>query len=230
MIGVLTWPADWIEENFEAICSGQYDIPRVCVVCQREGREGAIVSHGTRERTFHSRDRKSIKVRRGQCNEPECRVTYTFLPCFVRPYHHYSVETQAGALASYFAESESKSGQVRGLPSVWDPDRSPEESTVRRWFNPLGERWLLKKVESLVERASGGVGGEAGSGGWRGRETKSTRLKVLFKIWERLVGAARSARRIVLENLRLSGENCLMFLLLLWYEKGKQVTVVGASW
>jgi hypothetical protein len=90
------------------------------------------VGHGRRQKQAHDEQHDWIKIRRGVCNL--CRTTITFLPAFSLPYSHYSLIARSEALRRYFVEA---CGWEAAAPSVRDPHRVPDPSTLRRWFRDL---------------------------------------------------------------------------------------------
>jgi len=113
--------ADWAEVGGEAIL-------RQCPVCLSD----SIIGHGRRRKQAHDHDHDWIQVRRGLCNL--CRKTFTFLPPFSPPYCHYSLIARSQALRRYFVEGEC---WETAAPTVKDPDRVADPSTLRRWFRSL---------------------------------------------------------------------------------------------
>jgi hypothetical protein len=103
-------------------------IPRHCPICVKD----SIVGHGRRRKQAHDEHHDWIVVRRGLCNR--CGKTFTFLPPFSPPYSHYSFIARSQALRRYFLQG------CRGeaaAPTVKDPDRVADPSTLRRWFRTL---------------------------------------------------------------------------------------------
>jgi hypothetical protein len=113
--------ADWAEANSEIIL-------RRCPVCS----ENSIIGHGRRHKQAHDEHHDWIGIRRGLCNR--CGKTFTFLPPFSPPYSHYSLIARSRALRRYFLEGRSWEAAA---PSVKDPNRVADPSTVRRWFRGL---------------------------------------------------------------------------------------------
>ena len=62
------------------------------------------------------------------------RKTFTFLPPFSVPYGHYSLIARSQALRRYFLEDCS---WEEAAPTVKDPNRVADPSTLRRWFRSL---------------------------------------------------------------------------------------------
>lgn len=113
--------ADWAD----AVATS---IPRRCPVCLQD----SIVGHGRRSKQAHDEDHDWIRIRRGKCNG--CGKTFTFLPPFSPPYGHYSFIARSQALQRYFWEDRSWEDSA---PTVKDPDRLADPSTLRRWFRCL---------------------------------------------------------------------------------------------
>ena len=63
-----------------------------------------------------------------------CGKTFTFLPPFSPPYSHYSLIARSQALRRYFVEG---CCWEAAAPTVKDPDRVADPSTLRRWFRSL---------------------------------------------------------------------------------------------
>jgi len=112
---------DWAEASAEGIL-------RRCPICSQD----SIVGHGRRRKQAHDEDHDWIKIRRGVCNL--CGKTFTFLPPFSPPYCHYSLIARSQALRRYFVEG---CGWETAAPTVKDPDRVANPSTLRRWFRSL---------------------------------------------------------------------------------------------
>ena len=66
------------------------------------------------------------------CNR--CGKTFTFLPPFSPPYGHYSLIARSQALRRYFLEGRCWEDAA---PTIQDPDRVADPSTLRRWFRSL---------------------------------------------------------------------------------------------
>ena len=80
----------------------------------------------------HDQHHNWIRIRRGLCNR--CGNTFTFLPPFSPPYGHYSFIARSQALQRYFLEGRCWEDAA---PTVKDPDRVADPSTLRRWFRHL---------------------------------------------------------------------------------------------
>jgi uncharacterized protein DUF6431 len=113
--------ADWVARDGGPI-------QRQCPVCLRD----AIIGHGRRRKQAHDEDHDWIQIRRGLCNL--CGKTFTFLPPFSPPYCHYSLVARSQALRRYFVEGCSWEASS---PTVKDPQRVADPSTLRRWFRSL---------------------------------------------------------------------------------------------
>jgi hypothetical protein len=112
---------DWAEASAAVIL-------RRCPICS----EDSIIGHGHRSKQAHDEDHDRIQIRRGICNR--CGKTFTFLPPFSPPYGHYSLVARSQALRRYFHEGRSWEAAA---PTVKDPDRVADPSTLRRWFHAL---------------------------------------------------------------------------------------------
>jgi hypothetical protein len=111
------WAAEWAAV-----------ILRRCPVCDRD----SIIGHGRRRKQAHDEHHDWIEIRRGICNC--CGTTFTFLPSFSLPYTHYSLLARSQALRLYFVEDCSLESAA---PTVIDPDRVADPSTLLRWFRSL---------------------------------------------------------------------------------------------
>jgi hypothetical protein len=129
--------SDWAESGLE--------IPRLCPVCSRE----SIIGHGRRRKQAHDEEHDWISIRRGLCNL--CKKTFTFLPRFSPPYTHYSLIARADALWHYFVEGRSWEAAA---PVVQDPNRVPDPSTLRRWFQCLD---ISQPPFSFLRRTMGAI-------------------------------------------------------------------------
>jgi hypothetical protein len=116
-----TFEADWAEAGAEVIL-------RRCPICSRD----SIIGHGRRRKQAHDEHHDWIGIRRGLCNR--CGKTFTFLPPFSPPYGHYSFIARSQALQRYFLEGRCWEAAA---PTVKDPDRVADPSTLRRWFRNL---------------------------------------------------------------------------------------------
>jgi hypothetical protein len=101
---------------------------RRCPICSQD----SIIGHGCRRKQAHDEHHDWIPIRRGRCRP--CHKTFTFLPPFSPPYGHYSFIARSQALQRYFLEGRSWEAAA---PTVKDPDRLADPSTVRRWFRKL---------------------------------------------------------------------------------------------
>ena len=108
--------------------AGAEVILRRCPICV----EDSIVGHGRRRKQAHDEHHDWIRIRRGVCNR--CGKTFTFLPPFSPPYGHYSLTARSQALRRYFVEG---CGWEAAAPTVKDPNRVADPSTLRRWFRSL---------------------------------------------------------------------------------------------
>ena len=103
-------------------------ILRHCPICAQD----SIVGHGRRRKQAHDQHHDWIGIRRGLCNR--CGKTFTFLPPFSPPYGHYSFIARSQALQRRFLEGCSWEAAA---PTVKDPDRVVDPSTLRRWCRSL---------------------------------------------------------------------------------------------
>jgi hypothetical protein len=97
---------------------------RRCPVCERD----SIVGHGRRRKQAHDEHHDWIGIRRGLCQG--CGKTFTLLPQFSLPYTHYSLLARCRALRRHYVE---RSSWEEAAPTLKDPDRVPDPSTLRRW-------------------------------------------------------------------------------------------------
>ena len=129
---------DWAEVDAELIL-------RRCPICLRD----SILGHGRRCKQAHDEHHDWIGIRRGLCNR--CGKTFTFLPPFSPPYGHYSLIARSQALRRYFLEGRSWEAAA---PTVKDPDRVVDPSTLRRWFRSLDSSrppfWFLRRATLAV--------------------------------------------------------------------------------
>ena len=134
-----------LEPAWASDCAG--GIPRRCPVCDRD----SIVGHGHRRKQAHDEHHDWIQIRRGICNC--CGKTFTFLPPFSLPYTHYSLLARGQALRLYFVEHCSLEAAA---PTVMNPDRVADPSTLRRWFRSLDSSqpsfWFLRRTLTAVAR------------------------------------------------------------------------------
>ena len=113
--------SDWAEACADVIL-------RRCPLCERD----SIVGHGRRRKQAHDEHHDWIGIRRGLC--PGCGKTFTFLPPLSLPYTHYSLLTRCQAVRRRFEEHCS---WEEATPSLKDPHRVPDPSTLRRWAHGL---------------------------------------------------------------------------------------------
>jgi len=97
---------------------------RRCPLCECD----SIIGHGRRRKQAHDEHHDWIEIRRGLC--PLCRRTFTFLPLLSLPYSHYSLLARVQALRRRFTE---QCPWEDAAPTLKDPDRIPDASTLRRW-------------------------------------------------------------------------------------------------
>ncbi len=101
---------------------------RRCPVCERD----SIIGHGRRRKQAHDEHHDWIGIRRGRC--PGCGKTFTLLSPLSLPYTHYSLLTRCQALRWRLEEHCS---WEEATPTLKDPDRVPDPSTLRRWSDGL---------------------------------------------------------------------------------------------
>jgi hypothetical protein len=119
---------NYCNPDFDWAAAGGEPIIRFCPKCLRD----TIIGHGRRRKQAHDESHDWIETRRGLCKR--CEETFTFLPVFSLPYTQYSLIARSQALRRYFLEQGSWEGAV---PTLKDPDRVPDPSTLRRWFHSL---------------------------------------------------------------------------------------------
>ena len=107
---------------------GAESILRCCPLCLSD----SIIGHGWRRKQAHDATHDWIKYRRGLCNL--CELTFTFLPAFSLTYTHYSLVARSEALRRRFVEHCSWESAA---PTLKDPNRIPDPSTLRRWCHSL---------------------------------------------------------------------------------------------
>jgi len=132
---------------------------RACPICTCD----SIVGHGRRRKQALDETHDWIKIRRGICNL--CGMTFTMLPRFSLPYTHYSLVARSQSLQRYFVENCSWEDAT---PSVKDPDRIADPSTLRRWFRSLDSShppfgWLRTALETVKYWLAHGEVFECGS-------------------------------------------------------------------
>ena len=113
--------SDWAEECADVIL-------RRRPVCELD----SIAGHGRRRKQAHDEHHDWILIRRGQCRS--CGKTFTFLPPLSLPYTHYSLLARCQAIRRHFEEHCS---WEQATPSLKDPNRVPDASTLRRWAHGL---------------------------------------------------------------------------------------------
>ena len=112
---------DWATAYPEAIS-------RWCPLCLSD----SIIGHGWRRKQAHDDSHDWIKYHRGLCKLG--KHTLTFLPAFSLPYTHYSLVARGQALRRRFVEHYSWESSA---PTLKDPNRIPDPSTLRRWCDSL---------------------------------------------------------------------------------------------
>jgi len=134
--------AEWAEADGGPIL-------RQCPICLRD----SIIGHGRRRKQAHDEDHDWIQTRRGLCNR--CGKTFTFLPPFSPPYCHYSLIARSQALRRYFVEGRN---WEESAPTIKNPDRLADPSTLRRWFRSLDSSRpsfsFLRPTMHLIGKAS----------------------------------------------------------------------------
>jgi hypothetical protein len=100
---------------------------RRCPACESD----SIIGHGRRRKQAHDEHHDWIGIRRGR---PGCGKTFTFLSCFSLPYTQYSLLTRCQALRRRFVEH---CPWEEATPTLKDPNRVPDSSTLRRWSSGL---------------------------------------------------------------------------------------------
>ena len=86
------------------------------------------MGHGRRRKQAHDEHHDWSGIRRGRC--PDCRKTFTFLPLLSLTYTHYSLQARCLALRRRL---EKHCSWEEATPTLQDPNRLPDPSTVRRW-------------------------------------------------------------------------------------------------
>ena len=122
----LSVPSHKLETDWAASCAET--ILRQCPVCEHD----SIIGHGRRRKQAHDEHHDWIDVRRGRCSG--CGKTFTFLPWLSLPYTHYSLLARCQVLRRRFEEHYS---WEQATPTLKDPDRVPDSSTLRRWSRGL---------------------------------------------------------------------------------------------
>ena len=139
-------------------------ILRRCPACEHD----SIIGHGRRRKQAHDEHHDWIGIRRGRCTD--CEKTFTFLPALSLPYTHYSLVARCQALRRRFVEHCSCE---EATPTLKDPDRVSDPSTLRRWAHGLDPSQpalsFLHQTLARVDRwAAHGdpVDGDAGPLSW----------------------------------------------------------------
>ena len=122
----LSVPPHKLETDWAASCAEA--ILRHCPVCEHD----SIIGHGRRRKQAHDEYHDWIGIRRGRCSG--CGKTFTFLPWLSLPYTHYSLLARCQALRRRFVEHYS---WEEATPTLKDPNRVPDSSTLRRWSSGL---------------------------------------------------------------------------------------------
>jgi hypothetical protein len=131
-----------------AACAKQ--IIRRCPLCLRD----SIIGHGWRRKQAHDDSHDWIKYHRGLCKLS--KHTFSFLPAFSLPYTHYSLVARSQALRQRFVEHYCWESAA---PTLKDPNRVPDPSTLRRWCRSLDSspafcflRRTLEAIEQWLAR------------------------------------------------------------------------------
>jgi uncharacterized protein DUF6431 len=101
---------------------------RRCPVCERD----SIIGHGRRRKQAHDEHHDWIGIRRGRC--PGCGKTFTFLPWLSLPYTRYSLLARC---QSWRRRAVEHCSWEEATPTLKDPNRVPDASTLRRWAHVL---------------------------------------------------------------------------------------------
>jgi hypothetical protein len=130
--------------------AGAEAILRWCPLCLSD----SIIGHGWRRKQAHDDSHDWIKYRRGHCKLG--KHTLSFLPAFSLPYTHYSLVARGQTLRRRFVEHYSWESSA---PTMKDPNRIPDSSTLRRWCRNLDSspafsflRRTLQAVEQWLAR------------------------------------------------------------------------------
>ena len=115
-----------VEDDWAKDCDNV--ILRRCPVCGCD----SIIGHGRRRKQAHDEHHDWIGIRRGCCLS--CGKTFTFLPLLSLPYTHYSLLTRSQVLQRRFVQHSS---WEEATPTLKDPNRVPDPSTLRRWAHGL---------------------------------------------------------------------------------------------
>jgi hypothetical protein len=99
-------------------------LPRWCPFCGNR----SIIGHGQRRKQAHDEVHDVIRVRRGRCLP--CHKTFTILPVWSSPSGHYSFHCRKQAAQRI---EQPGSSWEQSIPSLADPARLPDPSTLRRW-------------------------------------------------------------------------------------------------
>jgi hypothetical protein len=99
-------------------------LPRQCPLCGNR----TIIGHGQRRKQAHDEVHDAIRIRRGRC--PPCHKTFTILPVWSPPTGHYSFHCRQQVAQRMELQGGS---WEQSTPSLKDPTRLPDPSTLRRW-------------------------------------------------------------------------------------------------
>jgi len=146
-ISVIPLSPDHCKPGFDWAASGEW-IFRWCPLCLSD----SIIGHGWRRKQAHDDSHDWITYRRGLCKLG--KHTLSFLPAFSLPYTQYSLVARGQALRRRFVEHCSWESSA---PTVKDPNRIPDPSTLRRWCRSLDSspafsflRRTLKAIEQWL--------------------------------------------------------------------------------
>ena len=159
--------------DWAASCAGT--MVRRCPICEHD----SIIGHGRRRKQAHDERHDWIPIRRGLCND--CGKTFTLLPSFSLPYTHYSLPARGQALYRRFVEGRSWESAA---PTVQDPDRVADPSTLRRWFRRLnGAAPPMPSLRSTLATVSQRLsrGEIAGHLAWQ--STRLALAPLLHRLW-----------------------------------------------
>ena len=110
----------------------------------------SIIGHGWRRKQAHDDIHDWIKYHRGLCKLS--KHTFSFLPAFSLPYTHYSLVARSQALRQRFVEHYCWESAA---PTLKDPNRVPDPSTLRRWCRSLdsspGFCFLRRTLEAIEQ-------------------------------------------------------------------------------
>jgi Domain of unknown function (DUF6431) len=141
-ISVIPLSLDHCKPGFDWAAACAEPILRWCPLCLSD----SVIGHGWRRKQAHDDSHDWIKYRRGLCNL--CELTFSFLPAFSLPYTHFSLVARSEALRRRFVEHCSWESSA---PTVKDPNRIPDPSTLRRWCRSLDSSPAFSFLRRTVE-------------------------------------------------------------------------------